>query len=127
MTTREPSRAADRCRIWNLDHGPWSRSPETAQETPLSTKRVRPPPTIGVMPGFFENGDFWPDSGDPGAKPGSEQPMPASGRLSAVRTSSLSVLDPCRSAAGSRLLIQTVSRTRSRTCTHAHAKMLPFL
>ena len=192
MTTREPSRTACRCRIWNLDRGQWCRSPEMAQETPLSTKRVRPPPTIGVMPGFFENealrrhsGDstvrcrpesgtrlrVWsasrqtvpmpcqtakarnnagkwprfertvptpptiggmpgffeneasrPNSGDTGAKPGSERSMPASGRLSAVRTSSLSVLDSCRSAAGSRLLILTVSRTRSRTRTHAHAK-----
>ena len=71
MTQREPSRTACRCRMRNPNHGPRLRSPEMAQETPLSTKRVRPPPTIGVMPGFFENEAFWPDSGDPGAKPGS--------------------------------------------------------
>ena len=97
-----------------------------AGKWPRFERTMPTPPTIGAMPGFFENEAYRPNSGDPGAKPGSEQPMPASGRLSAVQASRLSrrlsVLDPCRSAAGSHLLIPTVSRTRSRTRTHAHAK-----
>ena len=86
-----------------------------AGKWPRFERTVPTPPTIGGMPGFFENEASRPDSGDPGAKPGSERSMPAAGRPSVIRTSRLSVLDPCRSAAGSHLLIPTVSRTCSRT------------
>ena len=102
-----------------------------AGKWPRFERTMPTPPTIGGMPGFFENEASGPNSGDPGAKPGSEQSMPAAGSPSAVRasrlSSCLSSCGHCRPAAGSRLLIPTVSRTRSRTRTHAHAKMLPFL
>ena len=63
-----------------------------AGKWPRFERTMPTPPTIGGMPGFFENGAFWPDSGDPGAKPGSERSMPAAGRPSAVRASRLSPL-----------------------------------
>lgn len=97
-----------------------------AGKWPRFERTMPTPPTIGGMPGFFENEASRPNSGDPGAKPGSELSVPATRRPSAVRTSRLSPClsscGHCRSAAGSRLLIPTVSRTRSRTRTHAHAK-----
>ena len=197
MTQREPSRTASRCRMRNPDHGPWLRSPEMAQEAPLSTKRVRPPPTIGVVPGFFENEALWresgdstvrwrlesgtrlrvgsasrqavpvpcrmdkarnnagkwprfertmptpptiggvpgffeneasrPNSGNPGAKPGSERSMPAPGSPSAVRTSRLSPL-PVQLWS----LPVSCRKPPANTNSFAHAlaytrKMLPFL
>lgn len=99
MTQREHSRTACRCRMRNPDHGPRPRSPEMAQEAPLSAKRVWPPPTIGVMPGFFENGDFWPNSGDSTVRcrlergtrlrvwSASRQPVPAPCRMDKARNS----------------------------------------
>lgn len=45
-----------------------------AGKWPRFERTMPTPPTIGGMPGFFENEALRRHSGDPGAKPGSEQP-----------------------------------------------------